>query len=239
MSILPKSGYSGHDKGEYESFRYEILDPDSTTATLKVYIPKGEALNAVPGCLLAMSDNVKIEVHIKKSLKSILGPEESRFQSFTASGGEGWVIITPGFMGSIRAVRLEANEICLGDDAYLASIGQVESNSESQGLTQALMTGGDLFVRKIKGSGVIFVCGVGSLISFELKKGERMVASNGHLVTWPATIKYDIEKASNSWFESGISGEGVVVKLNGPAEILMQTRSPESLANDITKSKSS
>lgn len=239
MSILPGSSDHEYEKGSHGPFRYEIVDPKSTTASVKVYIPDGGSFEAVPGCMFLMSDNVKIRGQIKKSIKSLLGPEKSTFQTFVADGGEGWVIITPGLMGGIKAMHLEGDEICVGDDAYIASIGDIDSNSQSKGIKETLLSGGELFVKKIRGTGVVFVCGVGSLMTFKLGEGETVVADNGHMVTWPASIKYDIQKASKSWFESGVSGEGAIVKMTGPAEITMQTRSPEAMADDMSSSKGS
>ncbi|MEM9424202.1 MAG: AIM24 family protein, partial [Spirochaetota bacterium] len=64
----------------------------------------------------------------------------------------------------------------------------------------------------IKGTGIIFVCAVGSMMTFDVPDGETIVVDNGHLVTWPSSITYDIQKASKSWFSSGVSGEGVSPK---------------------------
>lgn len=236
MSILTGSTKHEYEKGSYGSFRYEIIDPKSSTAAIKVYIPHGGSFDAVPGCLFLMSDNVKIRGQVKKSIKSLLGSEESTIQTFVTDSGEGWVIITPGLMGEVKAVHLEGDEICVGDDAYVASIGEIESNSKSKSIKETLLSGGELFVRKIRGSGVVFVCGIGSLMTFKLAEGETVVADNGHMVTWPASIKYDIQKASKSFSESGISGEGAILKLSGPAEITMQTRSSESMADDMSSS---
>ncbi|MDR2456712.1 MAG: AIM24 family protein, partial [Deltaproteobacteria bacterium] len=50
----------------------------------------------------------------------------------------------------------------------------------------------------------------------------------GHLVAWPDYMSYSIEKASNGWINSWMSGESLVCRFTGPGNILIQTRNPQS-----------
>lgn len=224
-------------QGEYDAFRYEVMSPTSTTSTLKIYIPEGQSVKAIPGCMFATSANIEIKGKLKKTFKAMLGPDDASYQMLTAKEGEGWVLLAPGFYGSITPVPITNEEICVGDDALLCSIGDIETTSKSQEMKKAMFSGSGLFVKKAKGTGVMFVCAVGSMMTFELAAEETVVVDNGHLVTWPAGITYDIKKASKSWFSSGISGEGVVARITGPGVINVQTRNPEEMAEWIYSTK--
>lgn len=224
-------------KGAYGNFRYEIVNARSTTATVKIHIPEGESIKAIPGCMFATSSNVEIKGKIKKTLRALVGPDEARYQVISATGGDGWVLLAPSFLGSITAVEIKDEEICVGDDAFLAGLGELESSSKSQGIKKAMFSGSGLFIKKVKGTGVIFVCAVGSMLSWTLADGESMVVDNGHLVTWPDAMQYDVKKASKTWLGSSISGEGVVTKVTGPGVICVQTRNAEEIAGWVYGSK--
>lgn len=223
--------------GEYNGFRYEIFDSNSTTATIRIHIPAEETVKAIPGCMLATSPNIIIKGKMKRTLKAMVGPDSVRSQTFTAKDSPGWVILAPGFYGSMTAVPIQDNEICVGDNAFLASIGEVESTSVSQSAKKAMFSGHGMFVKKVKGTGVVFVCAVGSLMSMELADGENVIVDNGHLVTWPRDITYDVEKASKKWGSSGLSGEGWVTRISGPGTINVQSRNAEALAEWVYETK--
>lgn len=238
MSISESTGKaSPMETGEYDGFRYEVVNPSSTTTTLKIYIPAGKSVKAIPGCMFATSENVEIKGKFKKTMKALLGPDEARHQTLTANDTDGWVLLSPSFLGSITPMVIQDDEVCVGDNAFLASIGDIESTSKSQGLRKGLFSGHGLFVKKVKGTGIVFVCAVGSMLSLDLADGQVVVVDNGHLVTWSNKMKYDIQKASKSWFSSGVSGEGVVAKINGPGKINVQTRNPEEMAEWVYETK--
>lgn len=224
------------DTGTYQEYKYEIINPTSTTAALKIYIPDGQSVKAIPGCMFVTSSNIEIKGKIKKTLKAVLGPDEARYQTFTAKAGEGWVLLSPSFYGAISPIRITNEEICVGDNAFLASIGEIESTSKSQGLRKAIFSGHGMFVKKVKGTGVIFVCAVGAMMTFNLKENENIVVGNGHLVTW-SNMKHDMKMASKGWFSSGLSGEGIISSMTGPGRINVQTRSPKELVEWVYETK--
>ena len=66
-----------------------------------------------------------------------------------------------------------------------------------------------------------------SIHAINLGPGEEVIIDNGHLVAWPDYMQYRIEKASNGWISSVISGECLVCRFTGPGAVLIQTRKPE------------
>lgn len=229
------------EEGTFEGFKYELINPSSTTTCVKIYIPAEQSMKGIPGCMLSTSDNIEIKGKYKSSLKAhMFEPGSGRYTIFTAKERDGWVLLAPAFFGSIRAIRItEGNDICVGDDCYLGSIGDIETSAKGQGdsMKKALFSGHGYFVKKVKGNGIAFVCAVGSLLTFELGDRESIVVDNGHLVTWPTKIKYDVKKASKSFFSSAVSGEGYVLKFQGPGQINVQTRSGKDIAEWIYDTK--
>lgn len=224
--------------GSYEGFNYEIYDSNTTTAAIKIFIPANESVKAIPGCMLATSGNMEIKGQLKRTMKAMFGPDSARFQTFTARDSSGWVVLAPSFYGSIKAVPINDEEICVGDDAFLASFGSIESTSSRQSMKKAFFSGHGMYVKKVSGTGIIFICSVGSTMQIELADGEEIIVDTGHLITWPKDISYEVQKASKAWFGSGVSGEGMVSKITGPGNIQVQTRSPEELAEWVYETES-
>lgn len=238
MSLTLRPGAASAETGSHESFQYEIYDPSTTTSVVRIHVPAGGAVKAVPGCMVATSGNIEIKGKLKKKMRALLGPDEARHQTLSAADGAGWVVLAPGFYGSVRAVHLEAGrELCVGDDAFLASVGDVESTSVRQSAKKALFSGHGLFVKKVKGSGVVFVAAVGSMMEMQVPGGEGVIVDSGHLVTWPADVQYDMQRASKGLLGTGLSGEGMVCKITGPGTLNVQTRNPEEIAGWVYDTK--
>lgn len=232
--------------GEHDGFRYEILNSNSTTAVLKVFIPAGKSIRAIPGCMFATSCNVEITGKWKRGWRATFGIDDSRIQILSVpeeSESEGWALLTPGFYGSISTIMVnQGDELCVGDNAFLACLGDgIESTVKSQPVKQSFMSGSGMFIKKIKApetGGVVFVCAVGTMMLFNLKEKESMVVENGHLVTWPNHMEYVMQKAGKNWYRSGLSGQGIVSKLTGPGTIRVQTRNPKEMADWVYDTKS-
>ena len=43
-------------------------------------------------------------------------------------------------------------------------------------------------------------------------------------MAWPASMRYEVHKAAKGWWQSMVTGEGLVLKFTGPGTIYMQTR---------------
>lgn len=223
--------------GEYESTRYDIIEPHHTSSVLKIHLQKGQAIKAAPGSMVAMSDNMAIEGKMVKSFKAFLASGETRYQEYSANNGEdGWVTLAPPFLGTIRAVFVDG-EVCIGETAFLAAVGDVTPAVKSQGLKQAIANQG-VFLRTYKGKGVIFVCAVGTFLSFELGEEKSVLVDNDNLISWPADMKYERVKVSKHWISGKMSGESSVAKLSGPGLVNIQTRNSAGLASWIYNAKS-
>lgn len=224
--------------GEFEETRYEIQGSDKSAAIVKLNLKEGQTVRAVPGTMLAMSDNIIVSGKLNKSIKSLLMTGDSRYQELTSDKRDGWVMLSPPFSGDIRAVRLNDEEICIGDQAFVCSVGYVKISAKGQSLKNSLVNG--MFRKSCKGTGVVFVAAVGSFVPFQLGESvesQSIFVNNDNVVAWPAHINYECVRAGKSWFSTAVSGEGFVAKLSGSGTVLVQSRNALNFASWIYDSK--
>jgi len=80
----------------------------------------------------------------------------------------------------------------------------------------------------------LFLSSYGAIHTITLAAGEEMIVDNGHLVAWTEDMTYNIEKASNGWVNSIMSGECLVCRFRWPGTICIQTRNPNGFSNWIS-----
>uniref|UniRef100_A0A0B7KS74 Altered inheritance of mitochondria protein 24, mitochondrial n=1 Tax=Bionectria ochroleuca TaxID=29856 RepID=A0A0B7KS74_BIOOC len=140
--------------------------------------------------------------------------------------GPGSVALGPTFFGDIIALHIDGRQDwIIGKDTFLACTVDVSRESKSQGLSQALFSGEDLFVYRVMGQGIIWLTSFGAVDRLDLLTGEQHVVDNGHLVAW--SCDYKVEKAGGSSSTSIKTGEGLVCRFTGPGSIFIQTRNLE------------
>ena len=78
---------------------------------------------------------------------------------------------------------------------------------------------------KCVGTGDLVVSSYGAIQAIELAAGQSYTVNTGHMVGWDEGVTYDVTKVGN-WKSTMLGGEGLVVKLTGPGNVFIQTRSP-------------
>ncbi len=208
----------------------ELLYPGAFTL-LKVTLDEGEAVKAEGGAMVAMSNTVELEGKMEGGILGGLGrmlTGESLFlQTLTAKRGPGEVLLAHPLPGDIQELHMDGSyDYILQKDGFLAGSPSLSIETKMQNLAKGVFSGEGLFVVRIKGAGSLFVSSYGSIHALDIPEGEEMVVDNGHLVAWPDTMNYSIEKAASGWISSLTSGEGLVCRFRGPGRVLIQTRNP-------------
>ena len=108
-----------------------------------------------------------------------------------------------------------------------------------QNLAHGIFSREGFFVLNMTGRGTVFLRSYGTIHAINLEPGEEVVVDNGHLVAWADYMNYKIEKASNGWISSVMSGECLVCRFRGPGVVLIQTRNPAALNAWVGSSRSS
>jgi uncharacterized protein (TIGR00266 family) len=219
--------------------RYELVNP-GPFVMLKVQLDLGESLKAEAGSMVAMSDTVDVEGKMEggflKGLGRMLAGESFFFQTLTARRGPGEVLLAHEIPGEIYPITLDGRtNYILQKDGFFAASREVEISTKVQNLLKGLFSGEGFFVLRASGMGTLFVSSYGAIHPIELSEGQEFVVDNGHLVAWPETMEYKIQKASSGWISSLTSGEGLVCRFRGPGRVLIQTRNPGGFIAWITQ----
>lgn len=210
--------------------KYEVLYRGSF-AMIKAYLEAGEAMKAESGAMVAMDPNIdvegKAEGGIMKGLKRMVAGESFFFQTLHAVRGPGEVLLSPATLGDVVSFDLDGSyALKVEKDGFLAGTAGIEVDATMQNLSKGLFSGEGFFVLKISGRGTVFLSSLGAVHAIDLAPGQQMIVDNQHLVAWPDSMNYTIEKASKGWISSFTSGEGLVCRFTGPGRILIQSRNP-------------
>ena len=220
---------------------YEILHKDAFPI-VKCDLKRGEILKAESDAMVAMSANLDVSGTMGDGgflgglARKFLTGESFFCQNITAVRGDGSVLLGHPAPGGITDVELDGTYgLIVQKDGFLASTENISVDTKIQNLMQGLFSREGFFVLKIHGTGTVFLSSYGAIHPINLEAGEEVIIDNGHLVAWPDYMNYKIEKASNGWISSMMSGECLVCRFKGPGTVLIQTRKPEALSEWLQK----
>jgi len=196
-------------------------------SVLKVGLDPGEEVVAEPGAMMLIRGDVSVVPKtgglLKGLLRKALGGESIFLTHYRAGPGGGEVWFVPPLPGDIAAVELDGSrDWVVQDTSYLAHYGEVDVGVAWRG-GRGLLAEGELFWLRLSGRGVAWVNAYGALERVVVGDGERMVVDNFHFVAMPADTRYRI-RTIGGLKATLFSGEGLVVEVEGPAEVYVQTR---------------
>ncbi len=205
---------------------------------LKVNLDAGERMKAESDAMVAMSATVsvegKLEGGVLGGLGRMLSGEKFFFQTLHAQHGPGVVYLSPSAPGDIVELELDGSApYVLQKDGFFAGSEGISITTKMQNLAQGIFSGEGFFVIKAGGVGTLFVSSYGNIHPLDVPAGEEIIVDNCHLVAWPESMNYSIEKASSGWVSSFTSGEGLVCRFRGPGRVLIQTRNPKGFGSWI------
>ena len=213
---------------------YEILHQDAFPI-IQCDLNAGETLKAEADAMISMTQNLDISGStgdggvLGALARKFLTGESFFFQTIKATRGAGRVLLGHSAPGGIIDVELDGNYgLRVQKDGFLAATEGVQVDTATQNLMQGLFSREGFFVLNIRGRGTVFLSSFGAIHTISLAENEEVIIDNGHLVAWPDYMKYKIEKASNGWLSSMMSGECLVCRFRGPGVVLIQTRNPDS-----------
>jgi uncharacterized protein (TIGR00266 family) len=198
---------------------------------LKFELARGEGVKSQSGSMVAISDGLKLEGKVDGGLGKAIGrmfSGESFFmQHIVAEERPGWVLLASPVPGGITDVEIKpGQELTVQKSGFLAGTPGVEVSTKVQSLARGFLSGEGFFVVKLHGAGTAFLSTYGSIQAIDIPAGEQVMVDNGHLIAWDSTMKYEITKATSSWFASLTTGSGFVCRFSGPGRVLVQTRNP-------------
>ncbi len=201
-------------------------------AVARVTLGDGETVRAEAGAMVSMSANVGIETSatggFMKSLKrSVLGGESFFLNTFRASGGEGEVLFAPPLAGDIVMLDIPTQGLMVQSGSFL--VGDIGIDVDTKwGGAKSFFASEGLILLRLSGQGQALVSSYGAIHEMTLAAGERYTVDTGHLVAFDQTMQFNVRRVGG--LKSTLfSGEGLVVDIQGPGKLLMQTRSPGDL----------
>ncbi len=193
---------------------------------LKVYLEPGESVTAEAGAMALMKGDIEVKTHtggglLKAFMRAIGGTETLFLNTYTArSRAEVWFV--PSLPGDITAIELRGDEWIVQDASYLAHYGDIDIGVAWRGL-RGLLAEGELVWLRLSGRGIAWLSSFGAIERVDVGPGERVVIDNFHFVAMPADTRYNIRKFGG--LKSFIfGGEGIVVEVEGPTTVYIQTR---------------
>ena len=196
----------------------------------------GESVVCEAGAMSWMSPNMQMETKAKGGIGGFFGRAlsgESGFQNvYTARGGGGLIAFTSSYVGNILAVEITPEKpVIIQKRAFLASTPDVNMEVFFQKKIGTALFGGEGFImQKLSGSGIVFLELDGSVINYDLKAGEQMLISTGHLAMMDATVSMDVQQVKGaknilfggeSLFNTVVTGPGVVTVQSMPLSNLI------------------
>jgi uncharacterized protein (TIGR00266 family) len=207
--------------------------PSYSLAIIK--LAPNERIRSDSGAMVSFSAGVEIETKAEggflKSLgRAVLGGE-SFFQNFWKAGPQGGeVTLAPDLPGDISTIMLTGKPVMVQSGSYLASEDGIELSTKFS--SKAFKAGEGVSMLEASGSGKLLVSSYGAIFEKNLSAGEKYFIDTTHLVAFDASM--DVQTRAVGGMKSTLlSGEGLVVEMNGPGRIFIQTRSPQALINWI------
>lgn len=204
-------------------------------AMLKVEMEAGERIKAEPGAMVAKTDNIvlesKLEGGLLGGLSRKLAGESLFMQSLVAKGEGGEVFLAPAYLGEIADLAMTASvPYLVQKDGFFAGSDELTLSTKTQSLAKGLFSGEGFFILRASGTGTLFISSYGAIHSIDIPPGKDILIDNSHLVAWPESMDYGIEKAGSGWMSSITSGEGLVCRFRCPGRVYLQTRNPRGFA---------
>lgn len=209
-------------------------------AVARCHIPAGQTINVEAGAMSAQSLGINVESKMEGGLlsaaKRALMSGDSFFVSkFTApSSQNGWVEVAPGLPGDIFSLDIDPNQaLILTKGVWLASDLGVNLDPKMGG--RGVFFGGEgLFVVKASGQGTLVGTAYGAIEVISLKQGEGFTLDTGHLVAYEEGMSVNVRKVSKGFLNSMKSGEGLVMDIQGPGDVITQSRNPAAFGSWVT-----
>lgn len=220
--------------------RARLLYP-GTNSMLEFQLEYGESIKAESGAMVGMSSNMDVDVRMEGGLlggitRRFLSGENFFFETLRASRGPGNVLLAPATPGDVILLELDGtNYYNVQKGSFLAGSESLNVSTTMQNLAQGLFSGEGFFILRVSGQGLLAINSFGAIHEVVIAPGEEYIVDNQHLVAWPNTTQYKIEKASKGWISSFTSGEGLVCRFTGPGKIYIQTRNSSAFGSWIRK----
>lgn len=202
-----------------------------------VTLDEGETLVAESGSMVAMRGDLVVDTTFNGVgdggwmdwlqaaftglVRRWLGGETLFVNTFTARRAGDQVMLAPALVGDVRHVRLDpSRKLTVQSGSYLASSKGVSVDLVWGGFSM-LFAGEGAFFLACRGEGDVLVNAYGAITEVPIDGSYRV--DGGHLVAFEGDLTYSLKRVGGLK-STLLSGEGVVIELNGQGTAWLQTR---------------
>jgi uncharacterized protein (AIM24 family) len=189
----------------------------------------GEAVHADFAAVLATSYGVLVEPKLRGGSR-----HRSRPAAITAPAEGGWVDLAPSMPGDLHVLELDGmSGWCVSRGSVLAAAAAVRAEAQWPGF-RALFGTEVGFLEHMSGAGPIVLASCGAVDLVALEVGELITVEPGYLLAYGEHTQSRLRAVSQSLPQSVRTGEGLMLDFAGPGQLLIQTRTPRTLAEWLT-----
>lgn len=197
-------------------------------AVARCFLAPNEPMKAQPGSMMMHSTGISLEAKSDggffKGLGRMVGGESFHVTTFTAPLHGGWVDIIPEVVGDVFALPINSPEgLVLTRGAWLANDGNIEVKPDAS--LNSMFSGEGLVILRAVGQGTVVGNTYGAIDQISLGPNDGLTIDTGHLVAWEPSVRMRTRKAGG-FMASWKSKEGLVVDVQGPGDIITQSRVP-------------
>ena len=220
--------------------KYEIFGDNMPAATC--HMKEGETLICTAGAMAWMEPGMEMQTEedsFEKMVGRFFSGDSLMHTHFTASK-EGSITFAANYPGKIIPVELHGNTVIARQGAFLAADESVNTDIYVQKtISSGLFSGQGFVLQRFSGYGTVLITVQGSAAVFNLREGESMTVSGGHLAMMDDTCSFDVQMLSG--FKNILFGhEGfAVITITGPGKVVLQTMPSENLSSELHVSSSS
>lgn len=193
------------------------------------HLAANEMMCCQNGAMAWMSPNMQMSTDaggsVGSAFRRAFSGEAMFHNKYIAQGAPGQIAFATTVPGNIIPIQITPERSVIAQkSAYLASEPTVEYSIAFQRRFGTGFFGGEGFImQQFSGNGIVFLELDGSIIEYDLPKGESMLIDTGYLAAMDASCTMEIEKVKgvkNILF----GGEGFFnTKLTGPGHVWLQT----------------
>ena len=220
--------------------KYEIFGGNLPAVTCQV--KADETIKCTAGAMAWMTPGMKMDTEsdtFGKMMGRMFSGDSLMHTHFTAAS-DGTITFSANYPGEIIALELDGNTVIARQGAFLAADEGVETDVFVQKkISTGLFSGQGLVLQKFSGKGTLLITVQGSTSVYDLKEGETMTVSGGHLAMMDDTCEYDIQMIGG--FKNVVFGhEGLAfTTIKGPGKVILQTMPAGNLADELSSHISS
>ena len=200
-------------------------------AVARVDLANGDAIRAESGAMVAMHGPLQVSTDGPGAAKggllgglkrAVLGAESFFTNTFKATGDGAQVVLAPALCGDMTVHEVDStSELVIQAGSFVAAPATVAIDTRFEGL-KGLFSGEGLFFLRASGYGPVLINAFGAIDAIDLD-GE-IIVDGGHVVAFTSGIGYQVQKAASGWITSLLSGEGLVMRMQGRGRLYLQTR---------------